>query len=670
MADGVRRSTLTPGIAWAFPAAFLCLLLPARASVALDYGNGALGAGLAVALFALPLLYTVPAGRAVWNRHAWPLLAAQTVLTLLPFLIFGKTWVVGLSGLLAGLVLLAVRAPLSWLLFVAVIAAEGVLRIGVFGIYPAPGSQYYSWVFVVPIDMGLPLFGLVRLSDLVSDLNAARTELAGLAVARERQQSTTRLRTAVGDRLEAVAERCRAALAALAESPDRARTQLAEAAGLARQAVEHVRQTTGDDRGGQGPPGPRPVADTVAPRLALLVLVVDLGAFSIHHAFIVADSAGSARLKTAALAAIAAIAALQLYHSLAARPRAWRATLPAQALLPFTDYVNLSLLGLPGFPAGSALLLLRGWRAWVAFALIVPSMASYYWVTMGAGDVDGVLYLIGVSASTGLAVYGLSRLRDLAEEMETTRREIARTAVERERLRVAQDTHDLLGLGLSAIALKCDLGGRLIGRDDARAKRELQALVRLAAQTRADMRAVTTGEHELSLRTELAAALDVLATAGVRVDVDAGTGGEPLPTEVDRVLATVLREAVTNVLRHAEATRCEVQLIRAGTGVLLRVANDGTVAERGSAVAERGSAVAERGSAADRRVGGHGLANLAARAAALDGRLDVRTGDGRFELTAEIPLPGTSGREDAFTPRDPAHGVDDVVGGAVLGEEP
>ena len=56
-----------------------------------------------------------------------------------------------------------------------------------------------------------------------------------------------------------------------------------------------------------------------------------------------------------------------------------------------------------------------------------------------------------LSASTGLAVYGLSRLTDLAEDLQATRRELARAAAERERLRVARDTHDLLGLGLSAV---------------------------------------------------------------------------------------------------------------------------------------------------------------------------------------------------------------------------
>src|SRR5262249_26909532 len=123
------------------------------------------------------------------------------------------------------------------------------------------------------------------------------------------------------------------------------------------------------------------------------------------------------------------------------------------------------------------------------------------------------------------------------------------------------DTHDLLGLGLSAIALKCDLPGRLIGRDAARAQTELQALVRLAAQVRADIRTVTSGEYGLSLRTEVVAARDVLATIDVRVEVRATSGGQQMPPEVDAVLATVLREAVTNVLHHSLATWCEIEVL-------------------------------------------------------------------------------------------------------------
>jgi two-component system sensor histidine kinase DesK len=581
MADDVARGPLTPRLVWAIPTAFLCLLLPARAGVAVDHGNGATGAGIACALFALPLLYTLPSGRAVWDRHRWWLLSAQTVLTYVPFLIYGQTWVLGLSGLLGGLVLLAVRAPVSWLLFGAILAIEGAIRIGVYGGYPGTGAQSYTWVFVVPIDMALPLFGLVRLSDLVVDLRAARTELARLAVTRERLQAAGRLRAAIGDHLEAVTARSAAALQELPLNLDRARAHLADAGGLARQAAQQVRQTVTDTEPepepGPGPPALWRTGRMVAPRLAMLVLVVDLGAYAIHHVMIVFDSPSGPGLIVAAVVAVGAIVALQLHHSLGGRPggrpRGWRVTLPVQSLLPFTEFVNASLLGLPAFPAGSALLLLRGWLAGVAFAVISSSMAAY-WLVLQPGDVDGVVYLVGLTTSTGLAVYGLSRLRDLAEEQETIGRDLSRAAVERERLRVGQDTHDLLGLGLSAIALKCDLAGRLIGRDDARAQTELHKLLRLAAQASADIRAVTAGELGLSMRTELAAARDVLGTAGVRVEVTT-TGAESLPASVDAVLATVLREAITNVLRHSRATWCDIDLRADAVNVSLGIVNDG-----------------------------------------------------------------------------------------------
>ncbi|MFY1692062.1 sensor histidine kinase [Plantactinospora sp. WMMB782] len=668
MADDGAHGPLTPRLVWTVPTGFLCLLLPARAGVAVDHGNGATGAGIAFALFALPLLYTLPSGRAVWDRHRWWLLSAQAVLTYVPFLIYGQTWVLGLSGLLGGLVLLAVRAPVSWLLFGAILAIEGAIRIGVYGAYPATGAQSYSWVFVVPIGMALPLFGLVRLSDLVVDLRAARTELAGLAVTRERLQSAGRLRAAIGDRLEAVTVRAVAALRELPLNLDPARAHLADAGGLARQAAQQVRQTVTDPEPEpeRVPPARWRTGRTVAPRLAMLVLVVDLGAYAIHHVMIVFDSSSSRALTAVAVVAVGAIVALQLYHSLAGRPgggpRGWPVTLPVQALLPFTEFVNASLLGLPAFPAGSALLLLRGWLAGAAFAVISSSMAAY-WLVLQPGDVDGVVYLVGLTTSTGLAVYGLSRLRDLAEEQETIGRDLARAAVERERRRVGQDTHDLLGLGLSAIALKCDLAGRLIGRDDTRAQMELHKLLRLAAQARADIRAVTAGEPGLSIRTELVAARDVLGTAGVRVEVTT-TGAESVPADVDAVLATVLREAVTNVLRHSRATRCDIDLRANAVTVSLRIANDGAGAAPAAPPAPTHG----------RPVGGRGLANLAARVQARGGQLKTNVEDGRFELTARLALPADgSGREGGVDPLaagGAAHGADEVVGGAVLDQEP
>ena len=151
-------------------------------------------------------------------------------------------------------------------------------------------------------------------------------------------------------------------------------------------------------------------------------------------------------------------------------------------------------------------------------------------------------------------MYGLTRLAGLARELEGLRGELARMAAVRERLRVARDVHDLLGLGLSAIALKADLAAALIGSDDARAAAEIGEMSRICAAARADVRLVAAGDTRLTLAGELAAAQQILTSAGVTVT--AGIPDGPLPAAADEVLAPVLREAVTNVLRHAATATC------------------------------------------------------------------------------------------------------------------
>jgi two-component system sensor histidine kinase DesK len=251
----------------------------------------------------------------------------------------------------------------------------------------------------------------------------------------------------------------------------------------------------------------------------------------------------------------------------------------------------------------------------------------------------------------------------LAAELDETRRDIARMTVVRERLRVAQDSHDLLGLGLSTVALKCDLAGRLIGRDDARAAEEIAALLLLAAQARVDVVAVTADAHHISLRAELGAAARALASAGATAEIRGEDLVGLLPDEADAVLATVLREAVTNVLRHSTAQRCEIELAVEGGTAHLRVGNDGV------APVPAGEPPSERG--------GSGLVNLGARAAAVGGRVATHSDGGRFELSVRVPLgssaparSGGAGGEDPFPSRDPAHGVDQVVGRPILDQEP
>ncbi|WP_336210721.1 sensor histidine kinase [Nonomuraea sp. LPB2021202275-12-8] len=610
-----------------FAAAFLCLVFPARLAVAFD-NAGPAAAAAAAATFALPLLYTVPLGRAVWKRHRNWLLAAQVVLTYLPFAIFGQDWVVGLPGFLAGLILLTVRAPVSWVLFGAVLMVEAALRIDI-SLPVGTSVSATIWAFSVPVNTAVALFGLVRLADLVTGLHATQAERAALATTRQRLRSEGRLREAIGDRLEAVNAHATAARLVLADIPDQARSQIVDAAAVARQALAQVRVAVADDdpdpsTSEAGQPG-----DTMAPRVARFVLVVVLCAFSTQIVANVVQSEPPTMAAVSSVLIVIAIVMLQLHHTPSrregSRPRAWAWTLAAQTLLSLVSFrVELTLLAMATCAAGSMLLLLRGRWAWAGFVVISFTVgmimaASRPYTTYNVTPYYPV-YASTTVAAYGLVIYGLTRLSDLAHQVEAARQDLAQMAVLHERLRVARDVHDLLGLGLSAVALKCDLIIRLIGRDDTRARDELERLMTLVARARSDMLSVTGEAHNLlSLRSELDAARDTLATADI--EVRALVPSSPVPPSIDAVLATVLREAITNILRHSTAQQCTIQLSVADGAFRLYVVNDGVPTAEVSTTS------------------GVGVRSLRVRVQALGGQLTVGPdGKGRFEVMVKIPF--------------------------------
>jgi two-component system, NarL family, sensor histidine kinase DesK len=615
--------------------AVLCLFLVAKTA------DGVAGGGLAqvpfaAALFVLPLLYALPATRRWWEGRRWWLLAAQAVLTYVPFAVFGSNWVVGLSGLLAGLVLLTVTAPASWLVAGALAAAEVGIRTGVVGL-PAVGAWPVVRILGAYIVEGLALFGLARLADMVARVDAARSELAEVAVSQERARATWALQVAVGDRLAAVSARATAALQMLGGSPGQARELITEAGGLARQALADVRAATGVPDPVQhtdGPAGPATGA-AVAPRLALTILAVELGGFWAQTVNNVVGAHPRPVINWATAVSGLMIVALQLYQSWprppGGRPPAWPWTLGAQALLVCGMFAALrgTLWGtgsaFAGFLAGSALLLIPGRRGQMGYGMVVASLPVLLpvWPTAGLTltprqEIAAIIYFAALTAAIGLLVYGLSWLAGLAVQLEELRAELAAAAVAQERARVARDTHDLLGLGLSAAALKTDLVARLIGRDDAAARAEIAQLRRICAAAAADTRLVTGGQ-QLSLDAELTQARELLVSAGITVRAD--LAGGPLPAAAEAVLVPVLREAVTNILRHSSATRCTIVTATGGAVRRLSVANDGA---SGAPAGDGGS--------------GHGLANLTTRVEAAGGCLTSRRAGDWFELTAQIPV--------------------------------
>ncbi|AWS46111.1 histidine kinase [Streptosporangium sp. 'caverna'] len=289
-----------------------------------------------------------------------------------------------------------------------------------------------------------------------------------------------------------------------------------------------------------------------------------------------------------------------------------------------------------GFLAGPLLLALPPVAAWPMVAGVMGSVAGIG-VTM---DLDpGVVVNLTISTLvTGLVVYGLGTLARLVKELQTARERLASAAVVQERLRTARDLHDLLGHSLAAILLKCELARRLADRDPDRARAELADVVEMAGRAVADMRGVSGDGREMSLEVEAESARSVLAAAGIEVELD--LSHDRLPPQVATVLSAVLREAVTNVLRHSSARRCVIRTTSEG----LSVANDGVSAAR--------------------KKPGSGIGNLTTRLAALDAGLTIRTDGGWFELRAVLDparLGGDADRVGAVAGVELGHDGREVV---------
>ncbi len=229
-------------------------------------------------------------------------------------------------------------------------------------------------------------------------------------------------------------------------------------------------------------------------------------------------------------------------------------------------------------------------------------------------------------------------------ELNQLRAELVSTAVLRERLRMSRDLHDLLGRGLAAIVLKTELARRYHERGyDAETVDELDQIATVAVQCGDDLRALVTGYRSLSLESEIDVGLELLEDAGidchVRVDAHA------VPDHVRDTLAWVVREGVTNVLKHSQATRCHLTAEHVGARVVVTVQNDGVAVHDNGAATQDSATTAANGMARDGRAhgavarpAGNGLRGLHERVAASGGEVSTTAGaDGTWTLMVSMP---------------------------------
>ncbi|MFE0463798.1 sensor histidine kinase [Kitasatospora sp. NPDC058965] len=261
---------------------------------------------------------------------------------------------------------------------------------------------------------------------------------------------------------------------------------------------------------------------------------------------------------------------------------------------------------------------------------VTACTAVYALVGLGIGASASVLLSLALPTFlAGLAMTGLQRLVSTMRELREARLVAAHLAASEERLRLARDMHDLLGHSLSLITLKSELARRFMdaGREE-QARGQVTEIEQVARQSLADVRAAISGYRKPTLSVELAAARTALGTTGITLEAPStlleeqpGLGGPE-----SEALAWALREAVTNVVRHAAgATQCTVSL-------------DETWDPDGARYAVL--AVADDGRGPGKSGPGNGLTGLDERLALVGGRLESGPGPhGKgFTVRALVPL--------------------------------
>jgi two-component system sensor histidine kinase DesK len=151
--------------------------------------------------------------------------------------------------------------------------------------------------------------------------------------------------------------------------------------------------------------------------------------------------------------------------------------------------------------------------------------------------------------------------------------EIEHLAKVAERERIARDLHDVLGHTLSVIILKSELAGKLMDRDPERAGNEIREVEQISRQALSEVRDAIRGYRAQGLSAELALAKATLETAGVSVKCEAAK--VVLPALHEGVLSMAIREAVTNVVRHAHARTCSLRLDQRNGSCRLEIEDDG-----------------------------------------------------------------------------------------------
>lgn len=249
----------------------------------------------------------------------------------------------------------------------------------------------------------------------------------------------------------------------------------------------------------------------------------------------------------------------------------------------------------------------------IAMGALIAAIGGLYFVTEPVTWINLVRFVLmpgGLSVFVAAVILMIQGYWGIIDDLEIAQEAEAELGIMRERVRFASDLHDIQGHTLHVVNLKVALAEELVHRDPDRAITELREVYAHVEETIRETKNLAYAQRKLNLRAELENARNLLDAAGVTVRI---THGGKTRDGIGELLGQVLREATTNILRHAQATRVTITLSEGG----IEVVNDGAAVGTLPVL--------------------QGLETLRARIAHEGGSLTVAQTDGEFRTTAHFP---------------------------------
>lgn len=272
-------------------------------------------------------------------------------------------------------------------------------------------------------------------------------------------------------------------------------------------------------------------------------------------------------------------------------------------------------------------------QEWATLALAFATMFLDFprrtaWVLALAETALTVLAMVVFDANTeatwGIPVFSwllagvlvvLVRLTVELTDLQVAREQIARMVADEERQRISRELHDIIGRTMVAMSVRTQAALQLVDRDPDRCRAQLEAIATVAQDGQEHLRSLVRGDRIVGVQSEVSAATDLFTTLGIQCDVVTEV---EVPAHAQTMLAKVLREAVTNMLKHSRPRAVTITISRIGDQVSLCAVNDGVRTRRPA--------------------GGTGLSTLATALAGLGGSLTSTVRDGRFVVDARVPV--------------------------------